>query len=190
MKQAFCQARGNKGGWPRMKKRNGKEERWSEQVCDLFMKPEEKKLHHLKLSQKGKHGLPSLKWHSHVLPASAAFSLESEWGCWKKKLLKHVEKKIPSSYTTASSFQWYMPARDNDTFTADRIKEGKGGMLKEHQGKPHIHFWIYTFVLKPSDTPKCLGIIYSVYFIFLKWCKHIWKIWQASYLQSCFWSFI
>lgn len=95
MKQAFCQARGNKG--PRMKKRNGKEERWSEQVCDLFMKPEEKKLHHLKLSllsQKGKHGLPSLKWHSHVLPASAAFSLESEWGLLKeKKLLKHVEKK-------------------------------------------------------------------------------------------------
>lgn len=44
------------GGWPRMKKRNGKEERWSEQVCDLFTKPEEKKLHHLKLSllsQKG-----------------------------------------------------------------------------------------------------------------------------------------
>lgn len=94
MKQAFCQARGNKG--PRMKKRNGKEERWSEQVCDLFMKPEEKKLHHLKLSllsQKGKHGLPSLKWHSHVLPASAAFSLESEWGCWKKKNCCNMLKK-------------------------------------------------------------------------------------------------
>lgn len=50
MKQAFCQARGNKG--PRMKKRNGKEERWSEQVCDLFMKPEEKKLQNSPFSPK------------------------------------------------------------------------------------------------------------------------------------------
>lgn len=81
-------------GWKReMEKRKDDQSRF---VIYLWSQ-REKKLHHLKLSllsQKGKHGLPSLKWHSHVLPASAAFSLESEWGLLKeKKLLKHVEKK-------------------------------------------------------------------------------------------------
>lgn len=54
-----------------------------------------KKPPHLKLSllsQRGKDGLPSLKWHSHVLPASGVLSLESENDAEKKKTLMCVKK--------------------------------------------------------------------------------------------------
>lgn len=59
-----------------------------------------------------------------------------------------------------------MPARDNDTFTADRIKEDKGGMLKEHRGKPHTFLDIY-FCFKAFRYTEMPGYnIFSIFHIF------------------------
>lgn len=85
---AFCQAWGNE--WRMSEDRKGDMERGRRISAGLrfIYKAQRGKKPSLQ-SQKGKDGLPSLKWHSHVLPASCVLSLELEGGaerknCWWK----------------------------------------------------------------------------------------------------------
>lgn len=100
------------GGWLWDKTEKWREERSLVQFCDLLTKPEGgKMLPHFKLllfSQKGKDGLPSLKWHSHVLPAKTVLSLESMRG------------KIPSSEVS-----WYKNNEQRTAYFMTTTKMGK-----------------------------------------------------------------
>lgn len=85
------------GGWLGTEKRNGgrKDDR-----CWFVIYLQSLRIKSLlisKLSQKGNDGLPSLKWHSHVLPASAVHSLESERDVEKKETHKFKKKSEVSS---------------------------------------------------------------------------------------------